>query len=169
MIEPPQGAEAERKQTIALYTAIGHFIVEFSQLEFMLRGTLGDALGIKDADPQFDIVVSPYDFATLCNVTKAVFTRTMGCTEEDKREIESILNDCLKLNNEERVPIAHGSWFIDASGLGARHVPRTKLEMTTRYERIADIDAAAQKAAKLKGRLIAFLLGPKWEWPKYGA
>jgi hypothetical protein len=74
-----------------VYTAIGQFIFEFSQLEFMIRATLGDALGIKDAHPQFDMVISPYDFATLCNITKAVFTRTMGCTDQEKSEIESIL------------------------------------------------------------------------------
>jgi hypothetical protein len=158
--------EAEQKKKLALYTAIGQFIFEFSQLEFMIRATLGEALGIKDADPQFDIVISPYDFVTLCNVTKAVFMRTMGAAEEERKEIEAILNACLALNSEERVPIAHGSWFIDASGLGARHIPRTKLEMTTKYERIADIDAAAQKAAKLKSRLIGFLIGPKSEWPE---
>jgi hypothetical protein len=50
--------------------------------------------------------------------------------------------------------------------LGARHVPRTKLQMTTRYERIADIDAASRKAAALKSKLIGFLIGPKSEWPE---
>jgi hypothetical protein len=38
--------------------------------------------------------------------------------------------------------------------------------MTTKYERVADIDAAAQKAAKLKSCLIGFLIGPKSEWPE---
>jgi hypothetical protein len=157
-----QEVEAERKKLISLYTAIGRFIFEFSQLEFMIRHALGEALALKElgTDARFDIVTSPYDFATLCNVTKAIFTRTVGCDENDQKEIESILNACMTLNNEERVPIAHGTWFIDASRLGTRHVPRTKLEMTTKYSKIADIDAAAQKAATLKSRLIKFLCGP---------
>ena len=112
------------------------------------------------ADARFDIVTSPYDFATLCNVTKAIFARTMGCEEDDRQEIESIMNACLALNNEERVPISHGTWFIDESGLGTRHVQRNKLEMTVKYSRIADIDAAAQKAATLRNRLVKFLIGP---------
>jgi hypothetical protein len=70
------------------------------------------------------------------------------------------MNACMALNSEERVPIAHGTWFIDGSGLGTRHVPRTKLEMTIKFSKIADIDAAAQKAATLKTRLIKFLIGP---------
>ena len=127
----------------------------------MIRHALGEALALTEigADARFDIVVSPYDFATLCNVTKAIFVRTMRCGEEDRQEIEAILNACLALNSEERVPIAHGTWFIDASGLGARHVPRTKLEMTIKFSRIADIDAAAQKAATLRTRLIKFITG----------
>lgn len=154
--------EAERRKTISLYTAIGQFMFEFSQLEFIIRHALGDALGLKETGDaaRFDIVVSPYDFATLCNVTKAIFLRTMGCGEADRKEIELIMNACLALNAEERVPIAHGTWFIDASGLGARHVPRGKLEITIKFLKIADIDAAAQKAATLRSRLIKFLIGP---------
>jgi hypothetical protein len=154
--------EAEKQKLLSLYTAIKQFMFEFSQLEFVIRHALGDVLGLKEVgdDAQFDIVVSPYDFGTLCSVTKAIFTRTAGCDENDRKEIEAIMNACMALNNEERVPIAHGTWFIDESGLGARHVRRTKLEMMIKFSRIADIDAAAQKAATLKRRLIKFLIGP---------
>jgi hypothetical protein len=153
--------EAENRQLRSLYTAIGQFIFEFSQLEFMIRHALGEALNLNEIgeNARFDIITSPYDFATLCNVTKAVFIRTMGCNESDQKEIESILKGCLILNSDERVPIAHGTWFIDDTRLGARHVPRTKLEMTVKYSKIADIDAAAQKAATLKSRLIKFISG----------
>ena len=147
---------------LALPTAIGRFMFEFSQLDFIIRHALGEALGLKEIGEyaQFDIVVSAYDFATLCSVTKAIFMRSMGCDEDERKEIESIINACMALNNEERVPIAHGTWFIDETGLGARHVPRTKLEVTIKFSRIGDIDAAAQKAATLKSRLIKFLCGP---------
>ena len=75
--------------------------------------------------------------------------RTMRCDETDRKEIESIMNACMALNSEERVPIAHGTWFIDASGLGARHVPVNILEMTFNFSRIVEIDAAASSAATL--------------------
>ncbi|HEY8064564.1 MAG TPA: hypothetical protein VIF40_07525 [Methylosinus sp.] len=158
----PETIEAERQKTRSLYMAIGQFMFEFSQLEFIIRHALGAALDLNEtgANAPFDIVTSPYDFITLCNVTKAIFLRTIGCEEQDRKEIEDILNACMKLNNEERVPIAHGTWFIDESGLGARHVPRTKLDVTIKYSRISDIDAAAQKAATLRSRLIKFLCGP---------
>lgn len=154
--------EAEKRKMISLYTAIGQFMFEFSQLEFVIRHFLGEALGLSEVgtEAQFDIVTSPYDFASLCNVTKAIFMRTMGCDEDQRKEIETIFNACLALNSEERVPIAHGTWFISEAGLGARHVPRGKLEMTIKYSRIGDIDAAAQKAATLRTRLIKFIIGP---------
>jgi hypothetical protein len=131
--------EAEKRKMLSLYTSIGQFMFEFSQLEFIIRHALGEALALSEIgdDAQFDIVVSPYDFVTLCNVTKAIFVRTMQCEDGDRKEIESIMNACMALNNEERVPIAHGTWFIDDSGLGARHVPRTRLETTIKFSRIA--------------------------------
>jgi hypothetical protein len=157
-----QKIEAEKRKMLSLYTAIGQFMFEFSQLEFIIRHALGEALALSEIgdDAQFDIVVSPYDFVTLCNVTKAIFMRTMRCKEDDRKEIEAIMNACMALNNNERVPIAHGTWFIDDSGLGACHVPRNRLETTVKFSRIADIDAAAQKAATLKSRLIKFICGP---------
>jgi hypothetical protein len=155
----PETIEAEKQKMLSLYTAIGQFMFEFSQLEFIIRHALGQALNMNEtgANAPFDIVTSPYDFVALCNVTKAIFTRTLACEETDRKEIESIMNACVKLNDEARVPIAHGTWFIDETRLGTRHVPRTKLEETIKFSRIADIDAAAQKAATLKLRLLKFI------------
>jgi hypothetical protein len=99
--------EAEKRKMLSLYAAIGQFMFEFSQLEFIIRHALREALALSEIgnDAQFDIVVSPYDFGSLCNVTKAIFMRTTRCEEDDRKEIESIMNACMTLNNEERVPI----------------------------------------------------------------
>lgn len=155
----PETIEAEKRKMLSLFAAIGQFVFEFSQLEFIVRHTLGEALNMKETGPNapFDIVTSPYDFAALCNITKAIFMRTIACEESDRKEIESIMNACVKLNDEARVPIAHGTWFIDETRLGTRHVPRNKLMETIKFSRIAEIDAAAQKAAALKIRLIKFI------------
>ena len=40
--------EAERENLRRLYLAIGRFIFEFSQLEFMIRHLLGEALRLRD-------------------------------------------------------------------------------------------------------------------------
>jgi hypothetical protein len=87
--------EAEKRKMLSLYTAIGQFMFEFSQLEFIIRHALGDALALREIgdEAQFDIVVSPYDFGTRCNVTKAIFMRTMGCDESDRKE--RIHHECM--------------------------------------------------------------------------
>ena len=61
---------AEKRKMLSLHTAIGQFMFEFSQLEFIVRHALRQALDLKETgdDAQFDIVVSPYDFGTLCSV-----------------------------------------------------------------------------------------------------
>ena len=41
----PEEIEAERENMSRLYVSIGQFIFEFSQLEFMIRHLLGEALG----------------------------------------------------------------------------------------------------------------------------
>lgn len=42
--------EAERRKMLSLYRAIGQFMFEFSQLEFIIRHVLGQALDLKDVD-----------------------------------------------------------------------------------------------------------------------
>jgi hypothetical protein len=157
----PEQTALEREKVKSLYLAIGQFMFEFSQLEFTIRHLLGEILEFKDTGPDalFDILISPYDFATLCNVTKAVFMRVVRCEQSDRDEIESIMNAALSLNSEDRLPIAHGTWFIGNEGHGARHVSRGKLEMKIRYPKIADIDAAAQTAATLRTRVVKFIRG----------
>jgi hypothetical protein len=78
--ESQNEVDAERRRLASLYTAIRQFIFEFSQLEFIIRHALGEALALKEvgADARFDIVTSPYDFATLCNVTKAIYVSHHG-------------------------------------------------------------------------------------------
>ncbi len=154
--------EKEKAETAALFSAIGEFMFEFSQLEFVIRHALGEALGLSETGeaPRFDIVTSPYDFATLCNVTEAIFVRTAKCEDADKKEISEILNRAKGLNSDCRVPIAHGAWFIDETGLGNRHVSRNKLEVSIKFSKVNDIQAAAKIAAEIKSRLIRFLIGP---------
>jgi len=154
--------EKEKAELAALFSAIGEFVFEFSQLEFIIRHALGEALALREIgdDAQFDIVISPYDFVTLCKVTEAIFVRTMKCGDDDKKEIGDILRQAMALNNDCRVPIAHGTWFIDESGSGTRHVPRGKLEVSIKFSKIGDIQAASKRALEIKSRLIKFLIGP---------
>jgi hypothetical protein len=111
---PERPLSAERAAFAARMRAgfqdIGHFIFEFSQLEFTIRAVLSSALKLPDG--YFDIVTSGYDFAMLCNVTRAVALKQRP---DHEPAIEKLFNDCLKLNDE-RVRVAHGK---DVRGRGS--------------------------------------------------
>jgi hypothetical protein len=109
-------------QREAMFTAIGEFIFQFSQLEFFIRMELGQALGLKEGI--ITIVAGPYDFLALCNVTKTILTQK---DPEKSRHIEQVLNRCKRLNDE-RVRVAHGLWTTDEFGYRAWHVSRNTLK-----------------------------------------
>jgi hypothetical protein len=159
--------EAERENLRRLYLAIGQFVFAFSQLEFMIRHLLGEALGLNE--DRFYAVTSPYDFAALCRVTQNVARTIPSCTDEDRSELDDIFKECLKVNDD-RVRIVHGTWFIsEEEGLGTRHISRTSLEPRVYYSRIEEIDALSSRAAKLKSRIVEFLIGPRSSWPEIAA
>jgi hypothetical protein len=107
-------------KTEEYFVAIGEFIFWFSQLEAHMKARLAGAL---DLDGElFDIIIAPYDFATLCTVLSE--TLKLGATPEQETAINKHFNKCRGLNSDSRVIIAHGSWTID----GARHVNRQKLK-----------------------------------------
>jgi hypothetical protein len=54
----PEEIEAEHENMRRLYVSICQFIFEFSQLEFMIRHLLGEALGLND-EKRFHAVTSP--------------------------------------------------------------------------------------------------------------
>ena len=164
----PNEIDGELESLRRLYLAIGQFIFEFSQLEFIIRHLLGEALALHD-DARFHAVTSPYDFATLCRVTRNVAMAIPGCTELDKAELDTIFGACLKVN-EDRVHVAHGTWFIsNEEGVGTRHVSRSSLEPKVYYSRIDDIEKVSKEIAALKSRIVQFLIGPKSEWPRYAS
>ncbi len=158
----PDEVEAERQNLQRLYLSIGEFIFEFSQLEFMLRHALGEALGLND--DRFHTITSPYDFAALCRVTRSIYRTVPGCTTEECIELDELFKACLQINDE-RVRIAHGTWFISDEGLGTQHVSRSSLEPKIYYSRIEDINMRSSEVTKLKSRIVSFLIGPRSSWP----
>ena len=101
MAEVDQQLEDERKQG---YCRIGEFVFWFSQLEFTIRARLAAALSLPDS--QFDIVISPYDFAMLCTVSEKLLSQQFP---EKAVDIEKVFKRCRAINDE-RVGIAHGTW-----------------------------------------------------------
>jgi hypothetical protein len=137
-----------------LYHSIGRFIFAFSQLEFLIRHSLGEALKLDNNI--FYAVTASYDFATLCRVMRNIYNTASACSEQEREEIGEVLKDCLKLNGE-RVRIVHGTWFINENELGTDHVSRQTLEPKTYYSGIEDIEKVVGQLNMLITRLIAFL------------
>jgi hypothetical protein len=154
-----QRKAAERAQEVRIYTALGQFVFEFSQLEYVIRYFLGEALAL--GDDRFDAVTSPYDFAALCRVSRQVWLTAPGLTNKEREWVVPYFKECLKLNDQ-RVRIVHGTWFANFAGAGARHVSRTTLKADFYFNKdtLKDIKKAAQKAATLRSEMVKFRIHP---------
>jgi hypothetical protein len=127
------------------FISIGKFIVEFSQIEFLIRALLSDLLKITD-EHRFNAVLGPYDFSMLCTVTTTILRQDFP---ERMVEVENVFKQCRALNDH-RVRIAHGLWTYDPTGLIARHLSRQSLERTFYYQNHEELERLAETAQKLK-------------------
>ena len=153
----------EAKELEKLWLAIGEFIYEFSQLEFSIRLALAEALRLGEELEMFDAVTSPYDFRTLCRVTRTVLQINLGPPDQDeqkreaqeakKKEIERTFNACMAMNTD-RVRIAHGTWGIWS---GARQVSRETLEAKSHFEEPEKIVEKFCETGKLIDRVLRFV------------
>lgn len=91
-VEPVPGYEQDQ----AMFQAIGHFIYQFSQLELSIRARLGGELSLEGE--LLNIIVGPYDFTMLCNVTRE--TLSLKADEPQKKKLEKLFNACLSLNSD---------------------------------------------------------------------
>jgi hypothetical protein len=129
------------EQEEAIQKAIGHFIYWFSRLEFTIKGRLANALKL-DED-MFDIVIGPYDFVMLCNVTEQ--TISLGASQQTQKKIKAYFARCKKLNQEARLIVAHGTWTLG----GARHVSRSTLKSAMHFAEPMELNKKADEAKRL--------------------
>jgi hypothetical protein len=140
-------------------TSIGKFIVAFSQIEFLIRFHLADALNIND-ETRFNAVVGPYDFAMLCTVATTIFQQDFP---EKKAEIEDIFKQCRALNDH-RVRIVHGLWTYEPTGgLITRHLSRQSLKREFHYQTREVLQQLAETAEQLKIRVLTSLPFRSWK------
>jgi hypothetical protein len=138
-----------------MYQAIGKFIYSFSQLELSIRQRLSDALGLhKELS---DIVVGPYDLATLFNVTKEVLLRTR--TDLDADKIKRLFSRCHSLNQKARIIIAHGTWY--AEGGGADHFSRSSFQISNHFQSLGEIEKQITEAQHLMWHVV---LSTGWKY-----
>ncbi|HEY1930853.1 MAG TPA: hypothetical protein VGG99_02480 [Acetobacteraceae bacterium] len=147
----------ERRDRERLYMAIGRFMFEFSQLEFYIRYALKSALGLNDE--QFSVLATSYDFASLCKSTREFFRRFVEHTRHNQKEVDDLFKECLSIN-ESRVQIAHGTWFVDAVGLGTQHVARGSFAPKILYKKTHELDQITEKIMSLQCRIMRLLIWP---------
>ncbi len=132
------------------FQAIGHFLFQFSQLEFSIRAVLTGRLGL--TGDYFDAVTAPYDFRMLCAVTSRV---TIIKYPAQKSDVEKLFKECLK-HNDSRVIVAHGMWRDDMDGLSARTVSRASLQAQSHSFKSDELQRFADKAQELMQRVLGF-------------
>jgi hypothetical protein len=159
----PGEMEEEQRNQDRLCMAIGRFMFEFSQLEFYIRHAFKCALRLEDE--RFDVIGASYDFAAMCRTAGVFFCRFVEHAQHDQKEIESLVKDCLSINDR-RVQIAHGTWFVDDIGLGVQHVRRGSFTPKVHYKEIGDLDHITQKIKDLQSRVSRLLIWPfQWQTP----
>jgi hypothetical protein len=135
------------------YLAIGHFIFEFSQLEFALRHFIGEVSGIRE---EFAEAVISHDFAMLCSIAGTVLT--------DKRDaavqtaLAGILSDCRRLNDV-RVRVAHGLWVPFRGGGTVHHLSRQTLKRVMNADQAHQLEKYAVETNNLRGKLEKLMYG----------
>ncbi|MCA6104755.1 hypothetical protein [Bradyrhizobium australafricanum] len=137
-----------------LFKAIGHFIFQFSQLEFVIRHALASALGLK-SNKDIDTVTSPYDFRVLCDVTSGYLRSLFVSDREFQEQVKKLFDRCKSLNDD-RVRVAHGTWMVDG---GTRHVSRGSLTSASYFMTPGELEGKTQEAFELMRRVIELSLG----------
>src|SRR6476660_1743852 len=88
------------------YSAIGRFMVEFSQLEFSFKYYVAKQVNL--GDQYFNAIMS-HDFSRLCQIAETVLVP--AAFDEKKAALKSLINKCKTLNDD-RVRIVHGLWVV---------------------------------------------------------
>jgi hypothetical protein len=139
------------------YRAIGRFMFEFSQIEYMVRYYLAETIQLKEE--YFSAVVESYDVGTLIAVAKQVFKKARE--KENGADIERLLSQYHKLNDD-RKRVAHGLWVPFLEGGTVHYVSRTKLSSSRFTDQAKELEKHADILCQLRANLEKeFLLMPK--------
>ena len=140
------------------YRAIGRFIFEFSQVEYIIRHYLAEEIGLKEE--YFTPMVESYDAAMLCNVAKEVFGKRRPGKFASR--IEKCISRFYELNPI-RNRVAHGLWVPFKEGGTVHHVPRN-LNAVRLENQAGELEKCADQLnalrAELESAFAAYLYQP---------
>jgi len=144
--------EIEKKWGVdpdSLYRSIGHFVFNFSRFEDVVRGRYVAHLKLNDAQRQF--VMPAMDFAFLCGSCKLLFeTKYRG---KKLKTLTAILNEGLTINTTARIPVAHGSWYLNRPAGFSVHSSRNNLAERHFFTKPGELDKLAERLLVLRHQL----------------
>jgi hypothetical protein len=145
-------SQATEEEIGATYRAIGRFVVEYSELEYMLRFMLGVALGLR-----MDLLepVIAHDYARLCTAVLTIFKQTV-VDEEKYKGLKKLINKCRGINDL-RVKVVHGSWQPERKGGTLNHVSRSDLRGASLIGMRALLEEKADETRNILNDLDNFL------------
>ena len=132
------------------YAAMGEFIVEFSQLEFTVRVSLGRSL--KLPSDLVNPVLSYYDFVSLCKVWQLVVDNEYPKNSESTKKICSQL---LELNTH-RLRVAHGLWSPGLETFEAIHISRGSSKVGAYFTEPGELKSLAGECQRLMQVILEF-------------
>jgi hypothetical protein len=144
--------EIEKKWGVdagTLYQSIGHFVFNFSRFEDVVRGRYVAHLEFNDTQRQF--VMPAMDFAFVCGSCKLLFEKTYS--GKKLKTLTAILNEGLKINTTARIPLAHGSWYLNRPAGFSVHSSRNKLEERNFFSKPGELDKLAERLLVLRHQL----------------
>jgi hypothetical protein len=130
------------------YQAIGHFIFEFSQVEYAIRYYLAEE--IKLDSKYFSPIVESYDVGLLCTVAIHVFNQSRDGANGAK--IVKLIKRFAGLNDE-RKRVVHGLWVPFMDGGMVHYVPRGSLKPNQVSKQAAALEQRALELNALRFEL----------------
>lgn len=144
--------EIERKWGVdadTLYRSIGHFVFNFSRFEDVVRGRYVAHLEFNDTQRQF--VMPAMDFAFLCGSCKLLFEKQYS--GKKLKTLTAILNEGLTINTTARIPLAHGSWYLNRPAGLSVHSSRNNLVERNFFAKPGELDKLAERLLVLRHQL----------------
>ena len=143
-IEKKWGVDAD-----TLYRSIGHFVFNFSRFEDVVRGRYVAHLEFNNTQRQF--VMPAMDFAFLCGSCKLLFEKTYS--GKKLKTLTAILNEGLTINTTARIPVAHGSWYLNRPAGFAVHSSKQSLKVGKFFTTPGALDKLAERLSDLAHQL----------------
>jgi hypothetical protein len=141
------------------YTAIGHFIFEFSQLEAALKYHISEACRIR-AD-HYEALLS-HDFAMLCTIARTVL---VNHEDSEGKILQDIINRCRRMNDV-RVRVVHGLWVPFKDGGTLVHTSRS-LKTYLNADQARQLEEDALETNQLRNRFEWYAVGSiAWDTKK---